>query len=302
MFVRFRIALLAVIVCGLASRAGAQDLEPRSYSPVPVGLNFVVAAYSYSSGSVIFDPSLPVSDVKAYMNGVVLGYGRTLGVVGRQAQVVATVPYAFGDVSGNVFEERHSITRSGLADVRVRFSINLYGNPAQTPQEFAARHRSPYVGTSLTVSAPTGQYHGDKLVNLGTNRWAFRPDLGVGVPWKRFDLEAQAGAWLFTENPDFYPGGLSREQDPLLTMRGHVSYTFRPSLWVAVDGTWYGGGAASVEGGPKSTKLDNSRYGATLSYPLSKSQSLKVAYSRGAIVRASSNFSTISASWQLRWF
>lgn len=303
MFVRFGMALLAAIACGLASRACAQDLEPRSYSPAPVGLNFVVASYSYSSGSVIVDPSLPVSDVKAYINGVVLGYGHTFGVVGRQAQVAASVPYAFGDVSGNVFEERQTVTRSGLADVRVRFSVNLYGNPAQTPKEFAGRtHRSPYVGTSLTVSAPTGQYHGDKLINLGTNRWAFRPDLGVGVPWKRFDLEAQAGAWLFTENPDFYPGGLARKQDALYTLRSHVSYTFRPSLWVAVDGTWYGGGAASVEGGPKSTKLDNSRYGATMSYPLNASQSLKIAYSRGAVVRASSNFSTVSASWQLRWF
>jgi hypothetical protein len=295
--------LAATIACGLASRARAQDLEPRSYSPSPVGINFVVASYSYSSGAVIIDPSLPVSDVKAYMNGVVLGWGRTLGVIGRQAQVAASLPFAFGDVSGNVLEQRRSITRSGLADARARFSINLYGNPAQTPREFAGRtHRSPYVGTSLTISAPTGQYHGEKLINLGTNRWAFRPDLGAGVPWKRFDLEAQAGAWLYTKNPDYYPGGASRQQDALWTMRAHVSYTFRPSLWAAVDGTWYGGGAASVEGGPKSTRLDNSRYGATLSYPLTASQSLKIAYSRGAVVRVSSNFSLVSASWQLRWF
>ncbi len=301
---RLRTALLAAtIACGLATRASAQDLEPRSYSPSPVGLNFAVVSYSYSSGAVIVDPSLPLSDVKASMNGVVLGWGRTFGVVGRQAQVAASIPFAFGEVSGNVLEQRQSITRSGLADVRARFSVNLYGNPAQTPREFAARtHRSPYAGTSLTVSAPTGQYHGDKLINLGTNRWAFRPDLGVGVPWKRFDLEAQAGAWLYTENPDFYPGGAARQQDALWTLRAHVSYTFRPSLWLAVDGTWYGGGAASVEGGPKSAKLDNSRYGATLSYPLNASQSLKIAYSRGAIVRVSSNFSTVSASWQLRWF
>lgn len=299
----WRALLAASIGCGLASRARAQDLEPRSYSPAPVGLNFVVASYSYSSGAVVFDASLPVSDVKANMNGVVLGWGRTFGFVGRQAQFAASLPFAFGDVSGNVFEQRRSVTRSGLADVRARFSVNLYGNPAQTPREFAARtHRSAYVGTSLSVSAPTGQYHGDKLINIGTNRWAFRPDLGVGVPWKRFDLEAQIGAWLYTENSDFYPGGLTRQQDALWNLRSHVSYTFRPSLWLAVDGTWYGGGAASVEDGPKSERLDNSRYGATLSYPLNASQSLKVAYSRGAIVRVSSNFTTVSASWQLRWF
>jgi hypothetical protein len=181
-----------------------------------VGLNFVVASYSYSSGAVIVDASLPLSDVKAYMNGVVVGWGRTFGVAGRQAQVAASLPVAFGDVTGSLFEQRQSVTRSGLADFRARFSVNLYGNPAQTPQEFAARtHRSPYAGTSLSVSAPTGQYHGDKLINLGTNRWAFRPDLGVGVPWKRFDLEAQVGAWLYTENPDFFPGGVARHQDAL---------------------------------------------------------------------------------------
>ena len=111
--------MLAAVTCGLAPRMlakSSKDLEPRSYSPSPVGLNFVVASYSYSSGAVIVDASLPLSDVKAYMNGVVLGWGRTFGVVGRQAQVAASLPFAFGDVSGNVFEQRQSVTRSGLAD------------------------------------------------------------------------------------------------------------------------------------------------------------------------------------------
>jgi hypothetical protein len=294
-------AIARLVLVPAAARA--QDLEPRSYSPSPVGLNFVVVAYSYSSGAVIMDPSLPVTNVKAYMNGVVAGWGRTFGVMGRQAQLAVTLPVAFGDATGSVFEQQRSVSRSGLADFRGRFSVNLYGNPAQTPREFAARaRRSPYVGTSLSVTAPTGQYHGDKLINLGTNRWSFRPDLGVGVPWNRFDFEAQLGAWLYSDNPDFFPGGVSRKQEALWTLRSHVSHTFRPSLWVAVDGTWYGGGAASVADGPKTERLDNSRYGATVSYPLSASQSLKIAYSRGAIVRVSSNFSTVSASWQLRWF
>jgi hypothetical protein len=205
-------------------------------------------------------------------------------------------------VTGKVSEAQRSITRSGLADFKARLAVNLYGNPAQTPQEFARRQRSPLlVGTSLTVSAPTGQYHGDKLINLGTNRWAFKPEIGVSVPWRKFDLDAYAAVWLFTDNPDFYPGGQSRHQDPLSAVQGHVCYTYRPSLWIAADGTWYGGGATSVAGGPKSGRQDNSRLGVTLSLPLNASQSAKFAFSRGALVRVGSNFNTIIVGWQLRW-
>jgi len=299
-----RALLLALAAAGsLVSGARAQELEPRSYSASPIGVSFVGAAYAYSSGAVVVDASLPLSDVSAYVNGVVLGCGHTFGMVGRQALVSATLPYAFGDVSGAVLEQRHSITRSGLADFKARLALNLYGNPAQKPQEFARRQHPPFlVGTSLTVTAPTGQYYGDKLINLGTHRWAFKPEIGVSVPWRKLDMEAYVGAWFFTDNPDFYPGGQSRQQDPLSALQGHVSYTFRPSLWIAADGTWYGGGAASVGGGPKSERLDNSRLGVTLSLPLTASQSAKLAYSRGALVRAGSNFSTIVAGWQLRWF
>jgi len=301
--VLLRVLLLGAVAAGaLAPRAHAQELEPRSYSPSPVGVNFVGASYAYSSGAVLIDPSVPLSDVNAYVNGIALGWGRTFGLLGRQALVTATLPYAFGDVSGKVFESQQSITRSGLADVKARLAVNLYGNPAQTPQEFARRQRSPLlVGTSLTVTAPTGQYYGDKLINLGTNRWAFKPEIGVSVPRRKFDLDAYAGVWFFTDNPDFYPGGQSRHQDPLSAYQGHVSYTFRPSLWIAADGTWYGGGATSVGGGPKSGRQDNSRLGVTLSLPLNASQSAKFAFSRGALVRAGSNFNTIIAGWQLRW-
>jgi len=295
--------LAAVATGSMISGARAQELEPRSYSASPVGVNFVGVSYGYSSGAIVFDPSLPLTDVTAYVNGVALGCGRTFGVLGRQALVTAAVPYAFGDVTGKVFEQQRAVSRSGLSDIKARFAVNLYGNPAQTPKAFAQRRRSPLlVGTSLTVTAPTGQYDGAKLINLGTNRWAFKPEVGVSVPWKKFDLEAYGGAWFFTDNSDFFPGGQARHQDPLSTLQGHVSYTFRPSLWLAADGTWYGGGASAVGGGPKSGRLDNSRLGATLSVPITKAQSAKLAYNRGALVRAGSNFSTFVAGWQLRWF
>ena len=99
------------------------------------------------------------------------------------------------------------------------------------------------------MTAPTGQYDGKKLINLGTNRWGFKPEVGVAVPKGRWDFDAYLGVWLFTDNDDFYPGGRRRSQDQVVALQGHASYTFRPRLWAAVDATWYQGGGATVDGG-----------------------------------------------------
>jgi hypothetical protein len=301
---RLRGLLLAALAASAAAAPElAQELEPRAYSASPVGLNFVVLGYVHSTGGVVTDASLPVSNAEAHINSFVLGYGRTFGLLGRQALVTAALPYAWGSAEGDVGEERRRITRSGLADMRLKLAVNLLGNPAMSPAEFARAPRDRVlIGASFTVSAPTGQYDETKLINLGTNRWAFKPELGLSVPWKNFDFDAYAGVVFFTRNPNFYPGASTRQQDPLATVQAHVSYTFRPALWLAVDGTWYGGGDAHVDDGPGKGRLDNTRIGVTLSVPLGRNHSVKLAYSRGASVRFGQNFETIGASWQMRWF
>ena len=298
-----RVVSVAALAAALCGTVRAQDMEPRSYSPSPVGLNFAGVVYAYSSGGVVFDPSLPITDVTAHVNAFAVAYGRTFDLFGRQALGTLALPFGHLDGEGQVFEQTKRATRTGPADVKARFSVNLYGNPAQTPREFAqSEHDSVLVGASLTLSAPTGQYFGDKLVNIGTNRWAFKPEIGVAVPWRKFSFEVYAGVVFFTENPDFFPGGQRRQQDPLGTFQVHGSYTFRPGLWVALDATWYGGGAASVNGGPKSERQQNSRIGTTVSLPLSRAQALKLSFSRGAIVRLGENFTSVAAAWQIHWF
>jgi hypothetical protein len=294
--------LLLLMASGLGS-AAAQELEPRAYSASPVGANFVLLGFTRSTGSVTFDPTIPVTDVEAHLNIPTLGLGHTFGLVGRQALITAGLPYVWGDIEGNVAEQKQRITRSGLADLRLKFSVNLHGNPARTPQEFAkSQRRGLLVGTSLTLQPPTGQYDPTKLINLGTNRWAIKPELGISYPWRKFYFDVYGGAWFFTENSRFFPGGSSRTQDPITTVQGHVSYTIRRQMWFAIDGTWYQGGAGYVNGGPPSTAQSNTRFGATLSLPVSKRQSLKVSYSAGATARTGSNFDTLGVAWQFVWF
>ena len=283
--------------------AAAQELEPRAYSRSPVGTTFVAVAFGRSSGDVTVDPSLPLTDVHATLYTSGLGLGQTFPLFGRQALATVSLPYVWGDVSGQIGEQRRSTHRSGLADIKARFSVNLYGSPALWPREFAAsRKRSFIVGTSLTVSAPAGQYDPTKLINLGTNRWAFKPEIGLSYPVRKFDLDFYASAWFFTDNPHYFPGDSDRTQDVLPSAQAHISYTFRPNLWCALDSTWYSNGATHLNGGPPNGRQNSSRLGVTLSLPLVKQQSLKIAYSSGVTERIGSNFTTFSVSWQHVWF
>jgi hypothetical protein len=288
--------LLAILMC--APAVDAQDLEPKAYSASPVGAAFLVLGAARSTGSVLTDPTLPVSDIEAKINAVPMAAGYTFGLFGKLALVTAAVPYSWGDVSGLVGEEARTVSRSGFVDARTKLSVNLVGNPAMRLRQFSTAPRRAIVGTSLTVTAPTGEYDGSKLINLGTNRWGFKPEVGVAVPKGHWDFDAYLGVWLFTDNDDFFPGGLTRSQDRVAALQGHASYTFRPRLWAAVDATWYQGGGASVNGGEPVGSMNNSRLGATVSFPMGRQQSFKLSYSSGMLVRTGTNFRTLSVGWQ----
>ena len=297
-----RPALTFVCLLAISASARAQDLEPKAYSASPVGAAFLVLGLSRSTGSVLTDPTLPLTDVEATISGAPLAGGLTFGLFGKLALVTAALPYAWGTVTGRVGDDAGKVARSGLADARAKLSVNLVGNPAMGLRAFVKAPRKTIVGTSVVVSAPTGQYDGAKLINLGTNRWAFKPEVGVAVPKGRWDFDAYIGVWLFTNNGDFYPGGRLRSQNRVAALQGHASYTFKPRLWAAVDATWYQGGAASVDVAEPSGEMNNSRLGATVSFPLGRQQSFKVAYSSGVAVRTGTNFRTISVGWQLLRF
>lgn len=293
--------ITAAITGALVYPAAAQDLEPRAYSASPVGTTFVLVGVGRSSGSVFTDPSVPFQDVKATIGAATAGVGYTFDFFTRTALVAALMPYAKGQASGRIQEETQEATRSGWADARMRLSVNLVGGRALPLAEFVKTPRAPIAGVSLTTVFPTGQYHADRLINLGSHRWAFKPEAGVSVPAGGWLLDAYAGAWLFGENDEFYPGDAQRQQDPIVTIQAHASYSVRPRLWLALNATWYSGGTSTVDGIENADLQRNTRFGATVSLPLGSSQSLKAAYSTGATTRIGGDFDTVSLAWQIVW-
>jgi hypothetical protein len=210
------------------------------------------------------------------------------------------LPYVRAHVSGDIGEDRRTVTRDGWGDAKLRLGVNLIGGPAMSPREFAQREPKTTLGFSLTVSAPNGQYEPSRLVNIGTNRWAAKTEFGLVHPIGKWYLEAYAGAWWFGSNDEFR-GTHTREQDALYSAQAHVSYTFRPRLWLAFDATFYNGGQTTVDGVVNSDRQSNSRGGLTFSMPIAKKYSLKASWSRGASTRVGSNFTTFGLGLQYTW-
>lgn len=301
---RLRSAYLGVCALVLAAShlpvVHAQQMEPRSYANAPIGLNFAIASYQYSWGGLLFDPSLPIKDADAKVNAVLLGYSRVLDFWGQSGTLALVVPYAWLTANGTVEGQQDSVNRSGFGDLGMRLAVNLYGAPALTLPEFRNYHQDLIVGASLTVTAPTGQYYSSKLINIGTNRWSFKPELGVSKALGRWILEGMASVTFYTDNNEFF-GSNERTQDPLYGLQAHVVYNFNPKLWAAVDATYYVGGRTTVNGNLNDDLQQNTRWGLTLAYSLDAHNSLKLYTNSGVYARTGTDFTTIGLAWQYRW-
>jgi hypothetical protein len=289
------------LVCSIS--VSSQDLDPRAYARVPVDATVLIAGFNYTYGSVVLDPTLPIKDLEAKVSSPILGIARTFSLFGLTSQAYIVLPYSWAEASGKVLGEDSSITRNGFGDTRLRVSVLFLGAPAATVEEFAKSEPQTVLGASLTVTTPTGQFFKDKLINLGTNRWSFKPEVGLSYfVNKQWLIDLYAGAWFFTDNSSFYPGNSVRSQDPLITFQTHVSYSFNPLMWAAIDLTYYTGGQSSVNGFYQDDRQNNSRIGATFNMPVSRVSSIKLAYSTGAVIRVGGNFSTISVAFQTAFF
>ena len=296
-------AAIAALACSLAaavSVASAQDIEPRAYSNAPVGMNFAIAGYAYTRGALEFPAATQLTEAKFTTNTAVLAYARALDLGGLAGKFDAIVPYM--DLSGSALYQGDPIERKvgGLVDPRFRVSVNFYGAPALGPKEFRDYRQDLIVGASLQVGAPLGQYDPSRLVNIGNNRWSFKPELGVSKALGAWTLEGKLAATAFTDNDNFF-GGKHRSQDPIYSAQGNAIYSFAGGVWASLDATYYAGGRTTLDGVRGADLQQNWRIGGTLSFPLDARNSVKLYASSGVFARTGNNFDLIGIAWQHRW-
>ena len=211
--------LAACVLAGIALPARAQDIEPRAYSNAPVGVNFLIAGYAYTRGGVVFGPSLPITNPNLHTSNAVIAYARVLDLWGMSAKFDATVPYTWLSGTADFSGTNGAADVDGFANSAFRLSVNLYGAPALTLKEFAGWEQDLIIGASFRVTAPWSQYDDSKLVNIGTNRWSFKPEVGISKAIGPWTLEGTAAATFYTDNNDFF-GGKTLSQDPALFAAG----------------------------------------------------------------------------------
>jgi len=290
-----------ILFCFIGFMSIAQDLEPRAYANVPKGMNVVSVVYAFSSGDVLTDPSLPITGFKIKANNFGAGYVHTFRLANRLARIQVVVPLIFmsGDLQINGRDT--SGVRNGFGDARIRFGINLFGSPALDKKDFRKFQQKMIIGTSIVVSVPTGLYYKDKRINLGSNRWAVKPEVGISKKFKHFYAEAYTGVWFYTNNDEFL-SGKTLKQEPVVSLQAHVSYYFKNQMWIGVNSNWFNGGKTLVDNVSSGDLKDNYRIGATWSVPFAKKHSVKFQFHIGAFTNTGYDYNLYSIGYQYIFF
>ncbi len=294
------IAMLVLCTVVSANRVHAQELEPRAYSNAPVGMNFLLVGYQYSEGALIFSPNLPITNANANVDMMLLGYVRSLGIANKSAKAGVLLPVADLSADGYVDGVFRTRADSGLADPAFYFTINFFGAPALSFKEFKDYQQDTIVGFTFKMTAPLGVYDNDKLLNIGNNRWSFKPELGVSKAIGHWTVEGALAATLFTDNNEF-DNGKSRQQKPIYSVQGHLIYSFPRNIWASVSATYFTGGRTTINDVTKNDLQQNWRTGFTVALPISLSQSIKLFGNSGVSTRTGTDYDALGIAWQYRW-
>ena len=276
-----RAGFLAQLLFVCVSPCLAEELEPRRWAHLPINTNFFGSGYAYTEADIGFDPVLKVENGQVELHTWVGKYIRSFALLEKTARIGIMQAYQDGRWSGILDGTPKVARRNGLTDTVVRFAINLYGSPPLQGKEYAkyraATKAETNIGVGLSVQLPTGDYMDDKLINLGSNRYTFRPQAGIVHTRGKWSVEATGIVALYTENDDFY-NGKKLEQDPLYTIHSHLIYTFRPGVWASASGGYDYGGKSTVNGVEKDDRKQNLAWAAAFGFPLNRHLGVKVAY------------------------
>jgi len=278
-FIRGGSLLLLFLV--LTSSCLGEELEPRQWAHLPIDTNFIGTAYAYTAADIDFDPVLKIKNGELELHTWAAKYIRSFALFKKTARIELLQTYQKGYWSGLLDGIPSTLKRSGWYDTNLRFAINLYGSPPLRGKEYAAYRVATevetIVGAGLSVQMPTGAYLNDKLINLGTNRYTFRPQIGLVHSWGNWSLETTGLVALYTDNNEFFNGN-KLEQDPLYIIHSHLIYTFRPGVWAGASIGYDYGGRSSVGGMRKDDLRQNLAWAFSFGFPVSRQLGVKMSY------------------------
>jgi hypothetical protein len=294
-----------LLTMGLIPPCLALEPVPRQWGHLPLGIDFAGAGYAYTEADIFVDPVLLLEDVKMELHTLAGKYIHTFEMFEKSARVDITQAYQEGRWTGLLNGVPASTSRSGWSDTFLRVAVNLYGAPPLSGKEYAAYRKGAevetIVGMGLAVRLPTGDYMEDKLINLGQNRFAFRPQLGAVHTRGKWSAEVTGEVSFYTDNDEFFNGN-TLEQEPLYIIHSHLIHTFRPGLWAGVGFGYDTGGESRINGIDKDDRRQDTAWAFSFAYPINRRSGIKVAYIRTRTQESvGSDTDTLTAGLSVLW-
>lgn len=293
------VALIATAF--FSSLASTQEIEPRRWTPLPLGTQVVSVGYARSYGDVAFDPVLQIDNAQTEIDSAILSYVKPFKAFGRLARVDLLAPLQHATWEGDLQASPASTERRGFGDPRVRLSINFAGAPAANPKELrqylGSNPANTQVGLAVAVTLPWGHYENDKLLNLGQNRYTYQGQLGALHNRGLWSFELTASLFVFGDNTDFY-GGNTYSQESLAALQAHVIKRFQSGMWLSASMGNGLGGESSINGIAKNDNRDNRAYALSLGFPVKRYHSLKLSFLHSETHRyTGADLETIALVW-----
>jgi len=253
----------------VAGQARAQQYGPRIFWLAPSNLNVVQFQLLYQKTNTAFDTSVVYPNLDIDTTILVGSYAPTFSLGDTSGQFILAVPYASADVELSAGSRSIERNQAGLADIYTEFRVGLVNAPGLSPQEFVQymTEKNPRVQLRalVGVTVPTGDYSSDRIVNIGSNRWAFRAGIPAVIrlssnwkPGNRTTLELLPSMDVYTENssPPLSSTRFANTrfiadrtlQNPMFRMEGHLTQDISSEFWVSLDAQYNFGGATYADG------------------------------------------------------
>lgn len=289
----FQPSLAAGLLLATQASVLAVGDGPRAYMLTPADSQILTAYGLFLDGNQNLDPGATSRNLDLDVDVGVLQYTHSFSLFDNACGAFLIAP--FGSTEGTFNFPRFSLTgkSSGLADIQLGGVFGLYGSPALEVADYLTYDPGFSLGLLAKLTAPTGEYDENKVINLGSNRWG----LQVGVPMGYYlgesflddeltTFELLPSVFFFGDNSDPFRAGES-SQDPLFQIEAHITRNLSRMVWVSLDANYQYGGETSTDGISGNDSRESFGLGGTIGVNLSKTLSINATY--GGIISHNDN-------------
>lgn len=238
------IAFILVFSAGSVFAASTVRLDPYDGSWAPGGTWAWMQYFNHAGANTIKDDGDVVSrNADFTVNVAVTRIATWQDIAGQPVHISFIIPYGEASMDGDATGQR-AFKSSGLGDMELVLCTRIL------------HWESGYVNLGLTTGFPTGEYHYDSQMNMGANRYFFRPEVHVAQNIGKFTVNFFTEYTFYTDNDKHGMNQDTLEKDGEYHAEVHFTYMIMPETksyaGIGFGGTW--GGKEEVGSATVATK------------------------------------------------